>query len=161
MSNQEEYANPLNYSTKTMEHFAKPRNVGIVDNFNGRGKIGEMGCGDICEITILVEDKIIKDIKFRVQGCAGAVATSSAVTELAKGKPCDDALKLTDDDVVEFLDGLPEQKKHCSLLGIRALKQAIYDYFLFKSLLESGSVKNREEHEKIREDLFQQFAHEF
>lgn len=151
----------LNYSEKTLDHFSHPRNVGVVKNYNGRGKIGEASCGDVCEITILVENKIIQDIKFRVHGCAGAIATSSAVTELAKGKLCDDALQLTDDDVVEFLGGLPEQKKHCSLLGIRTLKQAIYDHWLYKQLLESGQATNREEHEKIREDLFQQFANEF
>ncbi|SHF04824.1 iron-sulfur cluster assembly scaffold protein [Desulforamulus putei] len=151
----------ITYNEKTLDHFTNPRNVGVVKNYNGRGKIGEVGCGDVCEITILVENERINDIKFRVYGCAGAVATSSAVTELAKGKLCEEALKLTDDDVVDFLGGLPEQKKHCSLLGIRALKQAIYDYWLYKQLLESGQVTNRDEHEKVREDLFQQFANEF
>lgn len=151
----------LAYSEKTIDHFSNPRNVGVVNNYNGRGKIGEEGCGDVCEITILVEDEVIKDIKFRVHGCAGAIATSSAITELVKGKLCEDALKITDDDVVEFLGGLPEQKKHCSLLGVRALTQAIYDYWLYKQLLENDQIKNREDHEKIREDLFQQFANEF
>ncbi|GAB6180845.1 Fe-S cluster assembly scaffold protein NifU [Desulfotomaculum defluvii] len=120
----------IDYSEKTIDHISNPRNVGVVNNYNGRGKIGEEGCGDICEITILVEDELIKDIKFIVDGCAEAVATSSALTELVKGKLCEDALKLTDDDVVEFLGGLPENKKHCSLLGVRALTQAIYDYWL-------------------------------
>ena len=149
------------YSEKALEYFANPRNVGVVKNFNGRGKIGEVECGDVCEITILVEDELIKDIKFRVYGCAGAVATSSAVTELVRGKLCAEALKLTDDEVVEFLCGLPEQKKHCSLLGIRALKQAIYDYRLYKQLLEAGQVTNRDEYEKIRKELSQQFVNEF
>lgn len=151
----------IDYNEKAIDYFSNPRNVGVVNNYNGRGKIGEAGCGDICEITVLVEDELIKDIKFRVYGCAGAVATSSAVTELAKGKSCEDALQLTDDDIVEFLGGLPEKKKHCSLLGVRALNQAIYDYWLYKQLLANGQVQNREEHEKIREDLFQQFANEF
>lgn len=157
----EEQSFSLAYSDKTIDHFSNPRNVGVVNNYNGRGKIGEQGCGDVCEITILVEDERIKDIKFRVYGCAGAVATSSAVTEIAKGKTCEEALQLTDDDVVEFLGGLPEQKKHCSLLGVRALNQAIYDYWLYRQLLENNQVKNREEHERIREDLFQQFENEF
>ncbi|MEG6616194.1 iron-sulfur cluster assembly scaffold protein [Peptococcaceae bacterium 1198_IL3148] len=151
----------LIYNQKTMEHFANPKNVGVVEKFNGRGKIGDPGCGDICEITTLIEDNIVKDIKFRVQGCAGAIATTSVVTVLAKGKHCDQALQLTDDDVVEYLGGLPEQKQHCSLLGIRALRQAIYDYWLYKSLLESGQITTREEHEEIRAELFQQFAAEF
>lgn len=101
MKDEEINESPLNYSTKTLDHFTNPRNVGVVNNYNGRGKIGEAGCGDVCEITILVENEIIKDIKFRVYGCAGAVSTSSAVTELAKGKLCEDALKLTDDIVVD------------------------------------------------------------
>jgi len=151
----------MNYSEKTLDHFTNPRNVGVVENYSGRGKIGEAGCGDICEFTVLVENQLIKDIKFRAYGCAGAISTSSAVTELAKGKSCDDALLLTDDDVVEFLGGLPEQKKHCSLLGIRALKQAIYDHMLYRQLLDSDQVKNREEYELIRAELFQQLANEF
>ncbi|MBM7854855.1 nitrogen fixation NifU-like protein [Desulfohalotomaculum tongense] len=149
------------YTEKTMDHFLNPRNVGVVENYNGRGKIGEAGCGDVCEITLRVENDRIVDIKFRVHGCAGAIATSSATTELAKGKTCNEALQLTDDDVVEYLGGLPEQKKHCSLLGIRTLRQAIYDHWFYKQLLESGQVTNREEHEQIRAELFQQFAGEF
>ena len=160
--NDEQINNPqIVYSEKTLDHFSNPRNVGVVKNYNGRGKIGEVDCGDVCEITVLIKNELIKDIKFRVYGCAGAVATSSAVTELTKGKLCNEALKLTDDDVVEFLCGLPEQKKHCSLLGIRAIKQAIYDYRLYKQLLESGQVTNRDEYEIIREELFQQFTNEF
>ena len=149
------------YNDKTLDHFTHPRNVGVVENYNGRGKIGEAGCGDVCEITIRVENEEIKDIKFRVHGCAGAIATSSAVTELTKGKSCKEALQLTDDDVVAFLGGLPENKKHCSLLGVRTLRQAIYDYWFYKRLLESGQVKNRQQHEIIRAELFQQFAGEF
>ncbi|MDO7788784.1 iron-sulfur cluster assembly scaffold protein [Desulforamulus aquiferis] len=153
--------NSLSYTEKALEHFSNPRNVGVVKDFNGRGEIGEIDCGDVCEVTLFVENEIIKRIKFRVYGCAGAIATSSAVTELAKGKSCEEALQLTDNDVVEYLGGLPEQKKHCSLLGIRALKQSIYDYWLYKQLLETGQVANRAEHEKIKEDLFQQFADKY
>lgn len=151
----------VNYSEKTLDHFTNPRNVGIVKNFNGFGKIGDADCGDVCEITVLVEDERINDIKFRVYGCTGAIATSSAVTELAKGKLCEEALELTDDDVVEFLGGLPEKKRHCSLLGSKALEQAIGDYWLYKQLLKSGQVTNRDEYEKIQEELIQQFAQEF
>lgn len=152
---------PVFYTDKTIEHFQNPRNVGVVENYNGRGKIGDPDCGDVCEITIRVENEQIKDIKFRVHGCAGAIATSSAVTELAKGKSLEEALQLTDGDVIEFLGGLPEEKEHCSLLGVRTLRQAIYDYWLYKRLLEEGLVTNRKEHEVYREELFQQFAAEF
>ncbi|MBO8137561.1 MAG: iron-sulfur cluster assembly scaffold protein [Desulfotomaculum sp.] len=150
-----------NYTEKALEHFLNPRNVGVVENYNGRGKIGDPECGDVCEITLRIEEDKIADIKFRVQGCAGAISTSSATTVLAKGKSTEEALQINDDDVIEYLGGLPEQKKHCSLLSVRALRQAIYDYWFYQRLLDSGQVSTREEHEQIRAELFQQFASEF
>ncbi|WP_114679262.1 iron-sulfur cluster assembly scaffold protein [Desulfotruncus alcoholivorax] len=102
----------LEYNELTMEHFQNPRNVGVVKDGNGYGKIGELGCGDICEITVRIENNTIEDFKFRVYGCAGAIATSSVITEMAQKKSIDFALQLTDDDVVEQLGGLPEGKKH-------------------------------------------------
>lgn len=162
MNDEEQINNSyVTYSEKTLDHFTNPRNVGVVKDYNGFGKVGEVDCGDVCEITILVENELIKDIKFRVYGCAGAIATSSAVTTLARGKLCEKALELTDDDVVEFLGGLPEKKRHCSLLGVRALEQAVYDYWLYKQLLNSEQVANRDEYDKMREKLYQQFANEF
>lgn len=149
----------LEYNELTMNHFQNPRNVGVVENGNGYGKIGEPGCGDICEITVRIEKNIIDDIKFRVYGCAGAVATSSAVTEIAKGKDIDSALNLTDDNVVEYLGGLPEQKQHCSLLAIKALQQAIYDYLLNKRLEQEGQVDTREKFDQLAKETLEEIMH--
>lgn len=146
----------LEYNELTMDHFQNPRNVGVVKNGNGYGKIGEPGCGDICEITVRVENNIIEDIKFRVYGCAGAIATSSAVTEIAKGKNIDDALKLTDDDVVEYLGGLPEGKKHCSLLAVKALHQAIFDYLFNRRLVQEGRVDTRSQFDRMASETLQE-----
>ncbi len=146
----------LEYNELTMDHFQNPRNVGVVKNGNGYGKIGEPGCGDICEITLCVENDIIEDIKFRVYGCAGAIATSSVVTEMAKGKSIDYALQLTDDDVVEYLGGLPEGKKHCSLLAVQALHQAIYDYLLNKRLEKEGKVNTRSHFDRLADETLQE-----
>ncbi len=146
----------LEYNDITLDHFQNPRNVGVVENGNGYGKIGEPGCGDICEITIRVENNIIADIKFRVYGCAGAIATSSAVTEIAKGKSIDFALKITDDDVITYLNGLPEGKKHCSLLAVKALHQAIYDYLFNQRLQKEGTVDSRNQFDRLAEETLQE-----
>jgi nitrogen fixation NifU-like protein len=143
--------NMPDYNDVTIDHFENPRNVGVVKNGNGYGKIGEPGCGDICEITVRIENDTIEDIKFRVYGCAGAIATSSAVTEITKGKDIVFALKLSDDDVVEFLGGLPEGKKHCSLLAVKALQQAIVNYL---SNRDKSDMKN--EYEKLAEATLQE-----
>lgn len=92
----------LEYNETVLEHFNNPHNVGVVEGYNGYGKVGDPGCGDICEITVRIEKNILEDIKFRVYGCAGAVATSSAVTVIARGKYINDALKLSDDKVIEL-----------------------------------------------------------
>jgi nitrogen fixation NifU-like protein len=146
----------LDYNELTLDHFQNPRNVGVVENGNGYGKIGEQGCGDICEITVRIENDIIEDIKFRVYGCAGAIATSSVVTEMAKGRNIDAALDLTDDDVVDYLGGLPEGKKHCSLLAIRALHQAIYDYLFTQRLNKEGSLDSKERFNQLAEETLQE-----
>lgn len=146
----------LEYNELTMEHFENPRNVGVVKDGNGYGKIGEPGCGDICEITVRIENNIIEDIKFRVYGCAGAIATSSVVTEIAKGKSMDVALQLNDDDVVDYLGGLPEGKKHCSLLAIKAMQQAIYDYLLNKRLAQEGQISTRTQFDRLAEETLQE-----
>ena len=111
-----------------MEHFTNPRNVGVIENPDGYGKVGNPICGDLMEIYIKVKDDIITDIKFKTFGCGSAIATSSMVTELAKGKNVDEAIKITRDDVATELDGLPPQKMHCSNLAADALKAAIEDY---------------------------------
>jgi nitrogen fixation NifU-like protein len=118
----------VGYSKKVMEHFMNPKNVGVIENPDGYGKVGNPVCGDVMEIFIKVKDDIIIDIKFRTFGCGSAIATSSMVTELAKGKHVDEAIKITRIDVADELDGLPPQKMHCSNLAADALSEAIKDY---------------------------------
>jgi nitrogen fixation NifU-like protein len=116
------------YSKKVMEHFMNPRNVGVIKDPDGYGKVGNPVCGDLMEIYIKVKDDVITDIKFKTFGCGSAIATSSMVTELAKGKHVDDAIKITRNDVADELEGLPPQKMHCSNLAADALQAAIMDY---------------------------------
>ena len=118
----------IGYSKKVMDHFMNPRNVGTIENADGYGKVGNPVCGDLMEMYIKVEGNKIKDIKFKTFGCGSAIATSSMVTELAKGKHVDEALKITRDDVADELDGLPPKKMHCSNLAADALQAAIKDY---------------------------------
>jgi len=117
------------YSKKVMDHFMNPRNVGKIDLASGVGEVGNTVCGDVMHIEIKVNDNnIIEDIKFNTFGCAAAIATSSMVTEMVKGKSLDDAEKITNRAVAEALDGLPEVKMHCSNLAADALHEAIKDY---------------------------------
>lgn len=120
----------VGYSDKVMKHFSAPCNVGMIDNPDGVGKVGNPVCGDLMEIMIKVDKETdsISDIRFRTFGCGAAVATSSMVTELAKGKTLDEALKITRNDVAQELDGLPPVKMHCSNLAADALHAAINDY---------------------------------
>lgn len=126
------------YSAKVMEHFSNPRNVGVMENFSGVGTVGNPVCGDIMKIFIKVEENKISDIKFQTFGCGAAIATSSMVTELAKGKTIEEGLKLTNLAVAEALDGLPPVKMHCSNLAADALKAAIVDYLLKNGLPTDG-----------------------
>ncbi|MEC9489095.1 MAG: Fe-S cluster assembly scaffold protein NifU [Halanaerobium sp.] len=116
------------YSDKVMDHFQNPRNVGELENPDGYGKVGNPTCGDIMQITIKVKDDIIEDIKFKTFGCGAAVATSSMVTEMVKGKSLDYAREVSNKAVAEALDGLPPVKMHCSNLAADALQEAIKDY---------------------------------
>ena len=116
------------YSEKVLEHFRNPRNVGELENPDGVGIEGNPVCGDLMEIHIQVEDDRITDIKFKTFGCGSAIATSSMVTELAKGKTLDEALEISRQNVADELDGLPKQKMHCSNLAADALHKAIEDY---------------------------------
>ena len=116
------------YSEKVLEHFRNPRNVGELENPDGVGVEGNPVCGDLMEIHIQVVDDRITDIKFKTFGCGSAIATSSMVTELAKGKTLDEALNINRQDVANELDGLPKQKMHCSNLAADALHKAIEDY---------------------------------
>ncbi len=118
-----------NYSEKVMEHFRNPRNVGEIKNPDGIGHVGNPVCGDIMELYIKVKNNIIVDAKFKTFGCGAAIATSSMVTELVKGKTIDEALKISNRAVAEALGGLPHIKMHCSVLAEEALKSAINDYF--------------------------------
>ncbi|MCW3490574.1 Fe-S cluster assembly scaffold protein NifU [Dethiobacter alkaliphilus] len=116
------------YTEKVMEHFTNPRNVGEIDNADGVGEVGNMKCGDIMRIYIKVNDEnVIEDVKFRTFGCGAAIATSSVVTEMVKGKTIDEALEITNKKVAEELGGLPENKMHCSNLAADALHKAIED----------------------------------
>ena len=117
------------YSEKVMDHFANPRNVGVIEDADGVGEVGNAKCGDIMKMYLKVNDGVITDVKFQTFGCGAAVATSSMATELIKGKSINEALKLTNKAVVEALDGLPPAKLHCSVLAEQAMKAAISDYY--------------------------------
>jgi nitrogen fixation NifU-like protein len=116
------------YSDKVMEHFSNPRNVGEIPDADGIGKVGNPQCGDVMWLYIKVKDNIITDIKFKTFGCGAAIATSSMITELARGKTIEEAKKISRADVADELGGLPAVKMHCSNLAADALKEAIKDY---------------------------------
>ena len=116
------------YSDKVMDHFLNPRNVGTIENPSGVGRVGNPVCGDVMQIEIKVEDDRIEDIKFKTFGCAAAIATSSMITEMAKGKTLEEARAITNKAVAEALDGLPPVKMHCSNLAAEALQEAIDQY---------------------------------
>ena len=116
------------YSDKVMEHFLQPRNVGVIEDADGVGEVGNAKCGDIMKMYLKIEDEIIKDVKFETFGCGSAIASSSMATELIKGKPVADAMKLTNKAVAEALDGLPDYKMHCSVLAEEAIRSALEDY---------------------------------
>ena len=116
------------YNEKVMEVFKNPQHMGEVENYNAIGTVGNEVCGDIMQITMRIEDNVIKDAKFKTFGCAAAVATSSMATELVMGKTIEEALKLTNKQVIEELNGLPPQKIHCSVLAEDAIRMAIDSY---------------------------------
>jgi nitrogen fixation NifU-like protein len=117
------------YSELVMEHFSNPRNVGVIEDADGVGKVGNPMCGDVMEMFIKVEDNRIADVKFRTFGCGAAIATSSIATEMIKGKPLDEAVQLSNKAVADALGGLPAQKMHCSNLAADAVRSAIEDYW--------------------------------
>ena len=117
------------YSDKVMDHFRNPRNVGEIENADGVGEVGNAKCGDIMKMYLKIEDGVIVDVKFETFGCGSAIATSSMATELIKGKRVEEALSLTNQAVVEALDGLPAHKIHCSVLAEEAVRAAIKDYY--------------------------------
>jgi len=119
---------PELYTEKVLEHFMSPRNTGSMPDADGEGTMGDPKCGDTLNIYIKVNNDVIEDISFLAFGCAASIATSSMTTELAKGKTLEEAMKITEQDVIDALDGLPEEKQHCSNLGVSALKIAIQSY---------------------------------
>lgn len=116
------------YNEKVMQAFSNPQNVGEIENPSGFGKVGNATCGDIMQITLKIENDVITDAKFKTFGCAAAIATSSTATQMIIGMTVDEALKVTNRQVVEELEGLPPQKLHCSVLAEEAIKEAINDY---------------------------------
>lgn len=123
------------YSQKVLEHFRHPHNYGRIKNASGTGEVGNIVCGDVMHLYIKIvknknQGEIIQNIKFETYGCAAAIATSSVITDLVKGKPVSFALNITKDDVVKSLEGLPPIKIHCSLLAVDALKEALFDHFV-------------------------------
>ena len=117
------------YSEKVMDHFMHPRNVGVIEDANGVGEVGNAKCGDIMKIYLKIENDIIEDVKFETFGCGSAIASSSMATEMIMGKSIHEALALTNKAVAEALDGLPAHKMHCSVLAEEAIKKALLDYF--------------------------------
>ena len=118
------------YTEKVMDHFTNPRNVGVMENANAVGEVGNFKCGDIMKIYMNInDDGIIEDVKFQTFGCGAAVATSSMATEMVKGKSIEEALKLTNTAVATALEGLPPNKMHCSVLAEEAIKSALADYY--------------------------------
>ena len=118
------------YSDTVMDHFRNPRNVGRIEDASGVGEVGNPVCGDIMKMYLKInDDQVVEDVKFETFGCGSAIASSSMATEMIKGKPLSDALKLTNKAVAETLDGLPAHKMHCSVLAEEAIKSAVRDYY--------------------------------
>ena len=116
------------YSEKVMDHFRNPRNVGVLEDANAVGEVGNAKCGDIMKMYLKIEDDIVKDVKFETFGCGSAIASSSMATELIKGKPLEEVKKLTNQAVTDALDGLPAHKLHCSVLAEEAIQKALEEY---------------------------------
>ena len=117
------------YSEKVMDHFKNPRNVGVIEDADGIGEVGNAKCGDIMKIYLKIKDNVIDDVKFETFGCGSAIASSSMATEMIKGQPLSEALKLSNKAVAQALDGLPAHKMHCSVLAEEAIKAAVKDYY--------------------------------
>ncbi|MDE7280294.1 MAG: Fe-S cluster assembly scaffold protein NifU [Ruminiclostridium sp.] len=130
------------YSEKVMEHFSDPHNVGEIENADGVGEVGNAKCGDIMKMYLKIENDTIIDVKFKTFGCGAAIATSSIATDMIKGQPLSEALKLTNKAVVEALDGLPAVKLHCSVLAEQAVKAAIADYYRKNGMDEEADKLN-------------------
>ena len=128
------------YSEIVMDHFRNPRNVGVIENADGVGEVGNAKCGDIMKIYLKIENDIVADVKFETFGCGSAIASSSMATEMIKGKPLSQVLTLTNKAVVEALGGLPAHKLHCSVLAEEAVKAALKDYYDKKGISYDKSL---------------------
>ena len=117
------------YSEKVMDHFLHPRNVGVIEDANAIGEVGNAKCGDIMKMYLKIKDDIVEDVKFETFGCGSAIASSSMATEMIKGKPLSEVKTLTNQAVTEALDGLPAHKIHCSVLAEEAIRSALEDYY--------------------------------
>ena len=135
------------YNKTVMDHFRNPRNVGVIEDADGVGEVGNPLCGDMMTIYLKIDDERIDDIKFQTFGCGSAIAVSSMLTEIAKGKSLEEAKKITNKDVAEALEGLPKNKLHCSNLGADALQMAIKDYEDRKAGITRPEPARKEEHE--------------
>ena len=136
----------MEYSEKVKEHFVHPHNVGKLEDADGIGEVGNAKCGDIMKMYLKIENDIITDVKFNTYGCASAIATSSIATDMIKGQPLSEALKLTNKAVVEALDGLPAVKIHCSVLAEQAIKAAVKDYYDKNGIEYNAAEFEFEEH---------------
>lgn len=143
----------LGYSSIAMDHFINPRNVGRLKDYHGLGKFGDPSCGDSLEITIKINNKdLITDIGYLVYGCAGAIATTSMVSVLAKGCDISSALKILKQDVIDALGGFPKEKIHCSLMGLEGLRIALADALFGRELIEKGKVKDFDQYRALRQE---------
>jgi len=143
------------YSKQTLQHFRHPHNYGEIKNPDGKGEAGNIICGDVMSLYLKIKKnkkgaEVIEDIKFKTYGCAAAIATSSVITDLVKGKTIEQASKISKDNIVETLHGLPPIKIHCSILAIDALGEAIYQYLLKNKRTIPADLKER--HERIEKD---------
>jgi len=134
-----------------IDHFRNPRNVGVVDNYDGKSIIGDPDCGDYLEVTLRVngDSQRVDCVKFRCRGCPAAIASSSMMTTLVHSKDINEVLCLNEIDIVKGLGGLPEGKLHCSVLGVQAIRDAIADYLLYSMMLQQGAVENRAQYESL------------
>lgn len=144
----------MKYSDKVMQHFKSPQNCGRLDNYDGIGQIGDPDCGDFVELTVQIseDNQKVEKIRYRIKGCPAAIATTSITSVIAEGMQIEDALKITDNQIVEALDGLPDNKIHCSLLAVRALQLAIQDAILKRLFRKAGIVSSDEEFEQLKKD---------